>query len=300
MKNNKLEYLTTSRHYAFKGSDFPLNVISVNHLPSNLYHAHEGFCELMVMLRGTGMHLINGEVFPLSMGDVSFVAANQVHAYRNLSDVHYVDIIWDPNLLKFPLYDIEECRGYHILFDRSEKGYNNRLHLPQIHLKILKNLINNIQSILENKEKGYQLHAVGIFIEIIAFLSQSYDSTKDNQILQEKTFLSHGISRLTKYLEKNFDRQVSISQMCKHSRMSRTLLFQEFKSLFKMSPTQYLIELRIANAFKLLISNKSISEIAMECGFQDANYFTRQFRMRAGVSPREYRNRYASTSLKNR
>ena len=45
-----------------------------------------------------------------------------------------------------------------------------------------------------------------------------------------------------------------------------------------------------AAAERLLKTDDQISEIALDCGFRDSNYFSRQFRKRYGVSPRAFRN----------
>ena len=53
---------------------------------------------------------------------------------------------------------------------------------------------------------------------------------------------------------------------------------------------EYIINLRIQNACRLLLeTNKSITDIAFECGFNDSNYFGDSFRKIKGISPRKYR-----------
>jgi AraC family L-rhamnose operon transcriptional activator RhaR/AraC family L-rhamnose operon regulatory protein RhaS len=56
------------------------------------------------------------------------------------------------------------------------------------------------------------------------------------------------------------------------------------------SPIDHLLHVRIQKATELLAgSDRTITDIAFDCGFTDSNYFTRQFRKTTGHSPSEYR-----------
>ena len=67
-----------------------------------------------------------------------------------------------------------------------------------------------------------------------------------------------------------------------------------FSSLFKAnmgkSPMEYVREIRLTTAARaLLVSNKNINDIAYECGYEDANYFIREFKSAFGFTPNQYR-----------
>jgi transcriptional regulator GlxA family with amidase domain len=76
------------------------------------------------------------------------------------------------------------------------------------------------------------------------------------------------------------------------SGMSRRNFLRAFESTMGCPPITYLIRLRIRRASELLQQHESsITEIAMAVGFNDSNYFSRQFRAVTGESPRNYRRR---------
>lgn len=63
-----------------------------------------------------------------------------------------------------------------------------------------------------------------------------------------------------------------------------------FKRETGFSLTNYIIYERIEEAKRMLAgTDKSVSEIATRCGFQNISYFSRQFRRFTGVTPREFR-----------
>ena len=63
-----------------------------------------------------------------------------------------------------------------------------------------------------------------------------------------------------------------------------------FKSLKKLSINRYLMNVRLEKAIDLLrAGNLQISEIAIQCGYENANYFHTVFKKERGVTPNEYR-----------
>ncbi|MFN2329641.1 MAG: helix-turn-helix domain-containing protein, partial [Chromatocurvus sp.] len=65
---------------------------------------------------------------------------------------------------------------------------------------------------------------------------------------------------------------------------------RRFRRATGMSPLQYVMQLRVSEAKSLLLqSNLDINEITWRCGWQSASLFSRQFRLRVGMSPRDYR-----------
>lgn len=87
-------------------------------------------------------------------------------------------------------------------------------------------------------------------------------------------------------LDKNWTIQAMASQVG----LGRTKFHAIYKSLFGISPITDLINMRISSAKTLLLhSNKSISEIAEQLGYNNLAHFTKQFRANVGLSPGQFR-----------
>ena len=99
--------------------------------------------------------------------------------------------------------------------------------------------------------------------------------------------------RLTPSLEyalKNCCHNVSIPEMAKQSDLSTSQLQRDFRKLFRMSPGEYIMRLRLQLARRQLInSNEPVGQIASDCGFFDQSHFTRAFRKHTGLAPSHYR-----------
>jgi AraC-like DNA-binding protein len=86
------------------------------------------------------------------------------------------------------------------------------------------------------------------------------------------------------------DRSVQMSDIARHCGVSRRLLETRFASAVGRTLLQELTGVRMERACTLLRETAdTVTGIAAACGFADANYFTKSFRQRQGVSPLKYR-----------
>lgn len=99
------------------------------------------------------------------------------------------------------------------------------------------------------------------------------------------------------YMNKNIDKQISLSELAKLVYMHPTYFVKRFHKNFGMPPLAYLNKTRIYIAMGMLSgTKKSIDEISKQVGIPDASYFSRIFKKRTGISPTEYRNAFISAS----
>ena len=93
------------------------------------------------------------------------------------------------------------------------------------------------------------------------------------------------MNEATKWLEGNYRRHVDLEELIRHMGYGRTRFFILFKEHTGLSPKDYLIRFRIAQAQKLLASGMSVKETATAVGFSDPAFFSRTFRQQTGKSP---------------
>jgi len=98
------------------------------------------------------------------------------------------------------------------------------------------------------------------------------------------------VKKIIDYMEENATQELSIAQLCEHFGYTPAHLCRKFKKAIGLPPMNYLKLYRLELAQKKLWnSTASVNSIAAECGFTDANYFTRCFKEHFGVSPLAYR-----------
>jgi two-component system response regulator YesN len=99
------------------------------------------------------------------------------------------------------------------------------------------------------------------------------------------------------YIDRNFFKNIDSSYLADMWGVSTTLLNGRFKAEYGLSPTKYLISVRIEAAGKLLLTRPEmqIKEIARETGYDDPLYFSRIFHKKTGFYPSEFRERQGET-----
>ncbi len=98
------------------------------------------------------------------------------------------------------------------------------------------------------------------------------------------------IERAAEYLRQHFAARTSVAELASAAGLSSSHFAALFRQRIGVPVNSYQTQLRMARARELLgTTNKSVVEVAKESGYDDAFYFTRQFRKMHGVSPSSYR-----------
>jgi YesN/AraC family two-component response regulator len=113
--------------------------------------------------------------------------------------------------------------------------------------------------------------------------------TKPNVVSQDDIF----IQRIMKYIEENIDKsELTIEDIALHIGFSRSAFFKKLKSLTGLAPIEFLKEVRIQRAAQLIETGEyNFSEITYMVGINDPRYFSRCFKQKFGLSPREYKDK---------
>ena len=93
-----------------------------------------------------------------------------------------------------------------------------------------------------------------------------------------------------KYISENFDKKISIQDICRELGCSKSTLLSTFKKQYGLTVGDFLTEYRLGEAKKLLEEGRvSINEVAHSTGFYDQSYFSKVFSAKLGISPSTYR-----------
>jgi AraC family transcriptional regulator len=101
---------------------------------------------------------------------------------------------------------------------------------------------------------------------------------------------SRRIAHVLRQMEASNKGLPSIADLARVAGLSRYHFLRTFKLLTGVTPHQWLLRMRLRNAAERLVtSTESITDIALDVGFDDLSNFIRSFRAEFGVSPRHYR-----------
>ena len=99
------------------------------------------------------------------------------------------------------------------------------------------------------------------------------------------------VIRAIEYMRKNLSSKITIEAIAKNFHVSIATLGRYFKAVVNKTPMQYLQTLRIDKAKDLLsLTDESIVNISLDCGFFDSSHFEKSFLKSVGISPGKYKN----------
>lgn len=100
------------------------------------------------------------------------------------------------------------------------------------------------------------------------------------------------IERVVEYMHTHIGEKITVGLLSEVARMSPSHLSRVFRAETGSAPVEYLIEVRLERARKLLLAgDKTVTEIAFDCGFGSAAYLSARFSSRYGVCPSAYGKR---------
>jgi AraC family transcriptional regulator, L-rhamnose operon transcriptional activator RhaR len=273
----------------FPEGSLPIRLLRINQQETMDFHDH-AFHELVIILNGEGEHVAGDERYKISAGDVFLLKPGTAHGYRDTLGLELVNVLYLPEKLNLPLYDLANSPGYHAFFDlepamRAQHGFRSKLQVSNKQLDSLKALVKKLEHEESIKSPGRLFRMAAILMQLIGQVSEYYSGT-DAPNRAEVLRLGKVIS----YIETRYAKPLSLDALAKRAAMSPSTLHRAFTSSMGESPINYLITVRLDRAKELLKdTNLSITEISSRVGFRDSNYFSRIFKKKQGKSPREFR-----------
>jgi AraC family L-rhamnose operon transcriptional activator RhaR/AraC family L-rhamnose operon regulatory protein RhaS len=256
-------------------------------------HYHD-FHELVIVLNGRGQHITAGKSYPIFRGDVFVIKPFMRHTYKDTYDLEIENILFIPEKLNIPQVDSGNIPGYSALFDtepmlREKHDFKSRLTLTHDQLAVVMQIIAKLHHELKNQDDGFRFMITTYFMQLIGYLSRCYSHS--TQKYSQKLLQ---VSSMIDFIKVNYHKHITLDEIAAKGKMSASTVNRIFKETLNMSPIDYLIKVRINNARTLLKRQQcTISEAAFQSGFNDSNYFTKQFKKFTGMSPREYKKSHS-------
>lgn len=275
--------------YFTRDEEFPFFIQYGFHKEDLEMHTHD-FYELVIVLNGTAIHMVNQEEYLIQKGDVFVLSGSIAHGYRNTSDFHICNVMFRPEYFYPQMLDVKRSVGFHALFviepqRTKDNKFQSRLRLSMATYEQIYPLLASMIHTITYQPFAYQTQLYAHFLQLITILCNEY-----TLLSEQRNDGVLNLARLVSFMENHFQEPMTVPQLAQLSGFSERHFTRLFQATYQISPLQYLLKIRIRHASSLLrLSTLSISEIAYACGFEDSNYFSRQFHKTMGYSPKEYR-----------
>lgn len=150
-------------------------------------------------------------------------------------------------------------------------------------------LINKLIRICTSEEPTKNIYADLNLKELIIRLVQSQYLIRMASEAEDHTNQSR-LHFIIHYIHQHISDPIRIEQLCRKAYLSRNAFYRWFKEQCGLTPVDYINKERIKLAKQLLASSdRTITDVSMECGFSDVNYFVRLFKKTEGITPGSYR-----------
>ncbi|ULQ50847.1 AraC family transcriptional regulator [Flavihumibacter fluvii] len=259
----------------------------------NRWHYHPEI-ELTLIRKGTGIRLVGDSVEQFEDNDLVLIGSNLPHYWR--SDAQYFEDESGLHVEAVAIHFKEDCWGKELLdmpeFFAVKKLLQDAKRGIVISGETKKALIPLMEEVLQARNAKRvillldMLQAISNCKEIKVLSSAGFSKTYDHSNTDR-------INDIYNYTFNNFQKEISIREIANAVNISHNSFCRYFKTRTTKTYWQFLLEVRIGYACKLLIDDKmSVARICYDCGFNNLSNFNRHFKNMVGMTPLKYSKTY--------
>jgi AraC-like DNA-binding protein len=252
-------------------------------------HFHSEF-EIIYIKEGTGTRFLGNSITTFQAGDLLLIGSNLPHFMKSDDAYHLGNtdlrvkgtiIQFEKDFMYYAVNNYPHFIKIKNLLQESQRG----IYFAAANFPKLQDLIEKIP--LENG-----LNQLMLFLEILKEMSETENrqtiSTTD--FVNETLYDTARIDKVMSFLNKNYTRNISLEEISSFAAMNTAAFCRYFKSKTGKSFKNYILDMRIGYACKLLLMEDiGISQLSSKCGFETISHFNKTFKKNTGLVPSQYR-----------
>lgn len=262
MQTSTKHLITTSDFYYDKAH-------STGEMPNMHYHEHY---EIYYILTGERNHFVGNRLLKMEQGDLVAVPPQTPHKTGGYGGWRIL-LVFNQNFLSrwlTPQAQKEMLRFFERVYVRPEKEKQHE-----------------ILALLQRIEKAYKESEADVFSALIRLFCIFNDSPS---VKNESSYSTELLHRAMEYVQKNYAFITNLEEVAEALYVSKYYLCHVFSKYVEISFNRYLTQIRLKNASEQLKTTaKTVSEIALNCGFNTSTYFCQVFKKEFRTSPLQYR-----------
>lgn len=255
-------------------------------------HNHEEY-ELNFIERAAGVKRIVGDSIE-TIGDYDLVlitGKDLEHAWLQnnckLTNVREITIQFSPDLFFNNLLHKNQFNSIKDMLEKAQNGISYPLKAIMKVYHLLDTIAHGEQGFYTVMKFLTILHELSGFTEV----AKSLSSTSFAQVTVDNN--SRRIKKVQQYIFDNYKKDIRLNQMADLTGMSPVAFSRFFKLRTGRSLTDYIIDIRLGHATRLLIESRmTVAEICYDCGFNNISNFNRLFKKSKKYAPSEFRDNY--------
>lgn len=279
-------YQDSLTHEQFGKSRLPMFVVKSSfHCDYPLHH--HNFAELSFVVEGSGTEIVNGRAHRFKAGTVTFLLPHHIHEVRvNSAAVVKYNCMFDLNLLFLSPSDRDLANAllktgidYPSHYDLDEK---QTVHMTGLFEALRREYEDNGFA----KESALRSKLMEAFIFLLRTPKVPPFAGSSSASVQTRNCMVD----ILHYLHVNYQEEITLSVLAERFDRNASYISRMFKQLVGQTFTEYLHALRVSRAASLLATTSmSITDIAIDVGFDHTRTFTRAFKYAKGTTPKQFR-----------
>jgi AraC-like DNA-binding protein len=250
------------------------------------WHVHPEH-ELILVLEGSGYRIVGDNMTALGPGDLVFVGPGLPHIWqeervRGVRHVQVLLIQFEERFLGDGLLKLPALEPVRRLLLRAGRG----LHVVGPTRK-------QVGALMKKMAGCKGLERILQFLQILDLLANSEDChpiASPNFAANLELYDQERMDRVFQFLTSRLDQDLRLSEAAQLLHLSEGAFSRFFRAHTGKTFPAFVNELRVGRACRLLtMSEKTVTELAFECGFSNLSNFNRQFLKLKGHTPREFR-----------
>lgn len=251
-------------------------------------HQHEEI-QISYIQRGEGTILVGDTITEYKKGDIIALGSNLPHVFRSeTTDTEksvMQTIFFTSTSFGKDFFELPEFKTLIPFFAMLKHGFK------------IEGDTQKTANQFKKFKNGDELERFSLFFKIIKNLCFSEKKPLSSFIYEKNLSDSEGkrMQSVFEYVMTNYQKNITLEEIAAISNMTKNAFCRYFKIRTNKTFFQFLIEIRIERAGKLLLKNKesSVLEIAEVCGFNNISNFNRKFKEIKHLSPLQYRKIHA-------
>ncbi len=264
----------------------------------NHWHYHPEI-ELTLIRKGTGTRLVGSSIEQFTNGDLILLGSELPHLWR--SDTQYFEGRRDLHIEAIAIHFKEDCWGNEFLKMPELKPVKTLLNLAKRGVKITgetrKQVLPRMEAMLHASEAQRVIGLIDILYLVASsvdysFLSSTAFTKETDSPVNDK------IDAIYNYTLSHFSRRITLQEIATAVDINPHSFCRYFKTRTQKTYWQFLLEVRVGHACKLLVERKmNIVDISQACGFNNLSNFNRQFKALIHLTPMQYAKSFIPAKL---
>lgn len=264
------------------------------------WHYHPEL-ELHYVIQGEGVRLIGDNIGNFSSGEIILLGENLPHTWRCKEEYFQQnpELAVEAIVIQF----LPDCLGRYLL------GLPEAYLIPKLFEKAKNGLMvsgaarEKLIPLMYAAVEATNLDRIIILLSILKILAETDEvdtiATKYHAFAQSNESDTVRINKVCSYTLTNYKKEITLEEIASISNLSVTSFCRYFKLITKKTYYDFLIEIRISHACRLLIEDKLPTEVlCFDCGFNNVSNFYRHFKKITKMTPLEYKRKYLHHNYK--